>query len=238
MDQLNSFIETCQEASYCMLHPQEDSAGWFFWIIWIIFFALIVSGLVSSWQVRGNVLFALKNPTEYRGRMGREEFSNAFFGLQALRVCILIGMLLLIAIFGKSLTSVAILLAGFCLEAWVSVALYCVVVRRGHDFAFSGTESLLAYLSHIALLTTRYRNLASVKEQQDTWYVICNNKGNPYANCFGSAPEENNYLIPPEKDWNSENREFPNVWDEADWKSMNQQQRNPYKRTYWKREDR
>lgn len=238
MDKVNSFIETCQEASYCMLHPEQDGGvGWFFWIIWAVIFALFISGFMGSFQVRIHVWNALKNPTEYRGRIGREEFSHTFFGLQALRIGIIIGVIISVAILGKSWASVGIILAGCFLEMWFSVALYCVVVRRGHDFDFDGTESFLAYLSCWSRLTTRYRSLASAKEQQNTWYVICNNKGNPYANRFGSAPAENNYLIPPEKDWNSENREFPNVWDEADWKNMQQAQRNPYKRAYWKPED-
>lgn len=223
---MDSFIEICQEAAYCMRYPQQDSVGWFLWIAWGLILIFIIGGFVGSWQVRHHVLRALREPTEYRGRMGREEFLIVYFGLQTLRMCVLVGTGILAAVFGKTLTTVVICLVGLALLGWLTAALYSTIVKRGHDFAFDGNESLEAYICS-------WGRRAVFVDEKHTWSVLCNQKGNPYANRFGSAPQENNYLIPPEKDWNSENREFPNVWDEADWQSMNHPEPKKFKRSRW-----
>ncbi len=213
-----------------MRYPQEDSFGWFMWIVWGIIVLTVVGGLAGSFQIRRYVLSSLKSPTEYRGRMGRDEFLVTYWSLQIVRACVVVGVIIWVAFLGKQWASAWVLLGGLILLGWLTSALYCAIIRRGHDFNFKGLQSLRAYWASRFL-----RHLSS--DQHETWQVLCNQKGNAYANPFGSAPQENNYLIPPEKDWENENREFPNVWDEADWQSMQTTQRNTYKRTYWKPED-
>ncbi len=227
---MNKFIEICQEATHCMRYPQEDSFGWFMWIVWGIIVLTVVGCLAGSSQIRQHVLAALRHPTEYRGRMGRDEFLVVYFSLQVLRVCVAAGAIVLVAFLGKQWASAWVVLGGLVGLMWLTTALYCAIIRRGHDFNFTGPQSLRAYWGRHFL-----RRFSS--DEQGTWQVLCNQKGNPYANPFGSAPQENNYLIPPEKDWRSENREFPNVWDEADWKNMPRHALHQQKRTYWKREE-
>ena len=234
MDPMNKFVEICQEATQCMRYPQEAGAGWFLWIVWGIIIVTVAAGFVGSWQIRRYVWASLKDPTEYRGRVGRDEFLLVYFGLQTLRAMVVVGCVIGVAFLGKQPAGIVVILAGLVLLGWISAALYSAIVRRGHDFDFDGKESLGAYFWSRPLRRTLLRK----EGPGHTWHVMCNQKGNPYANRFGSAPEENNYLIPPEKDWQSTHREFPSVWDEADWKSMQRQpERKLLKRSHWKRDD-
>ncbi len=226
---MDKFVEICQEATYCMRTPQQDAAGWFLWLVWGLVIILLVAGLLASPQARALLVQAILSPTEYRGRMGREQFVSVYYVLHALRALVILSTLFAVALLGKTYYSVLALLVGLGMMFWFSLSLYCCIIRRGHDFSFKGTESMGAYFSHIF---HRYRS----SNATHTWQVLCTQKGSPYANVFGSAPQENNYLIPQEQNLAGTTNEFPSVWDEADWKSMHPTAAHTYQRTHWKPE--
>ena len=209
---MDKFIEICQDATYCMRTPQQDSAGWFLWLVWGGVVLLVLAGLIGSRRARVLLMQALFSPTEYRGRMGRESFLSVYYSLQALRAIVIISTILAVSFLGKTYGSLIALLLGGGLLMWFSVALYCSIIRRGHDFNLKGTESFLAYLSRLA------RGSRS-PDMIHTWRMLREQKGNPFANRYGSAPQENNYLIPPENTRDPYAAEFPPVWDETDWKN-------------------
>lgn len=210
---MDQFIEICKEATYCMRTPQQDAAGWFLWLVWGLIVALVIGGLLGNRQSRRTLILVLQSPTEYRGRIGRETFLTAYYSLQALRAITFLSTLLAVALFGKTYAGLLCLLAGMVLIGWFSCALYCCVIRRGHDLNLAGSESFWAYMGRL------FPRLACDTQVAHTWYILRTNKGNPFANRYGSAPEENNYLIPAEKEWDPHTPQFPSVWDEADWKN-------------------
>ena len=207
---MDKFIEICKETTYCMRYPQEDSFGWFLWAVWLGALLFIIVSLWHSKHMRHVLWDALKQPTEYRGRMGKEAFLSVYFGLQTLRVLVVVFTAFAVAILNNIHWMCVCVLAGGSLFFWMSITIYSCIVRRGHDFNFAGKESLMAYFSRL----NRF-----VRDPEDnTWQVICSQRGNPYANRYGSAPQENNYLIAPEDPFERRTA-FPSVWDEADWQN-------------------
>ena len=209
---MNKFVEICQETSYCMLHPQEDRTGWFVWLLWGLALCLVISGILGSRTTRHFLWGALRQPTEYRGRLGRDRFAIVYFALQFLRGLLLVCGILFVAIFGHTYWFLLVLVGIAIVLLWTSITIYSCVVRRGHDLGLPAKESLSAYFYHVFYLFNR-QNAA-----KHTWSVLLENKGNPYANQYGSSPEENNFLIPPERPHFSQNMDFPPIWDETDWK--------------------
>ncbi len=195
-----------------MRTPDQDSAGWFLWLVWGGVVLLVLAGFAGSRQARVLLLQALVAPTEYRGRMGRDSFLSVYYSLQALRAITTISTVLAVSFLGKTYGSIVVLLLGGCLLIWFSVTLYCCIIRRGHDFNLKGTESFWAYLGRLA------RGSRS-PDRIHTWRMLREQKGSPYANNYGSAPQENNYLIPPDNNWDSYEADFPPGWDETDWKN-------------------
>lgn len=210
---MDKFVEFCQQTSQCMQHPQQDSAGWFLWIVWVGGLLLVIAGFISSAQARQFLFNVLRNPTEYRGRMGREEFLFVYYPLQILRCTTILAIILATAILSHSRWVYFPLLLGIFLLCWASVALYCAIIRRGHDFGFTAKESIKAYMFSLPFLIFLNRRNDFAADQVHTWSTISNNKGSAFANIYGSAPAENNYLLA----GRMEETQFPSVWDQADW---------------------
>ena len=210
---MDKFVEFCQETSQCMQNPQQDSAGWLLWIIWIGGLLLVIGGFIGSVQARKFLLNVLRNPSEYRGRMGKEEFLLVYYPLQILRCTTILAIILTTAILSHSRWVYLPLVLGTCLLLWASVALYCAVIRRGHDFGFKAKESIKAYVFSAPFLIFLNRRNDFAADQLHTWSVLRSQKGSPFANLYGSAPAENNYLLA----GRMEETRFPSVWDEADW---------------------
>lgn len=197
---MNRFVEICQETTYCMRYPQQDSTGWFLWAVWGCITLLLLVSLLGSRTALWTLVTALKKPFQYNGRIGRDEFSTVYFSLQTLRCLVIISVVLLVAMYNHiHWVVIFILVPEMALLVWLSTTLYCNIIRRGHDFNFSGKESLLAYGLHF---------LHRFEEENHTWHIICNQKGNPYPNRFGVPPQENDYLIPPQ------DTQLLDVWEE------------------------
>lgn len=210
---MDKFVEFCQQTSQGMHNPQQDSVGWLLWAIWIGGILLVICGFISSAGARRALVSVLRNPTEYRGRMGKEEFLWVYYPLQILRCTTILAVILATAILSHSQWVYLPLFLGTVLFIWASVALYCIIIRRGHDFGFRSKESIKAYLLSTPFFVWLNRKYDAASEQTHTWSVLRGNKGSPFANMYGSAPAENNYLLA----GRLEKLQFPSVWDEADW---------------------
>ena len=212
---MDKFVEICQQTAQCMQNPQQDSAGWLLWIFWIAGLILVICGFASSIDARKAIFSLLRNPTEYRGRIGREEFLLVYYPLQILRCSTILAIILATAMLSHTRWVYVPLLLGTLLLLCTSVALYCAIIRRGHDFGFDFRESIKAYLAGAHFFRYLTRPFDRNGEKAYTWSILCNNKGSPLANLYGSAPAENNYLLA----GRLEEMKFPSVWDEADWKN-------------------
>ncbi|MBP5429864.1 MAG: DUF805 domain-containing protein [Elusimicrobiaceae bacterium] len=212
---MNKFVEICQQTTQCMQTPQQDSAGWLIWTIWILALVLVVCGFISSADARRAIFEVLRNPTEYRGRIGREEFLSVYYPLQVLRCSTVLAIILATAMLSHSRWVYVPLFLGGGLLLCASAALYCVIIRRGHDFGFGALESMQSYLLGAHLLKYLNKRFDLNGEKTHTWSILCSNKGSPFANLYGSAPAENNYLLSGRAD------EFqpPLIWDKMDWKN-------------------
>ena len=213
---MDKFVEVCQQTAQCMQSPQQDSAGWVIWAIWILALVLVGCGFASSSGARRAIFGLLRHPTEYRGRIGREEFLSVYYPLQILRCSTVLAIILATAMLSHSRWVSLPLVVGVMLLLGASVALYCAIIRHGHDFGFSAAESVQAYFFGAHLLRYLNKRLDLNGEKAHTWSILCNQKGSPFANLYGSAPAENNYLLSGRR----EEAQFPSIWDEMDWKNL------------------
>jgi len=213
---MDKFVEFCQQTTQCMQTPQQDSTGWLLWIIWIVGLLFVICGFVSSVDARKAIFSTLRNPTEYRGRIGREEFLLVYYPLQILRCSTILAIILATAMLSHSRWVYAPLILGTLLLLIASAALYCTIIKRGHDFGFHAKESIKAYIFSVPFFLFLNRRNDFAADQVHTWSVLRSQKGSPFANIYGSAPAENNYLLA----GRMEETKFPSVWDEADWKNL------------------
>lgn len=212
---MDKFVNLCQQTASCMQNPQQDSAGLILWITWIAGLLLAICGFISSSDARKAIFGLLRHPSEYRGRIGREEFLLIYYPLQILRCSTILTIILATAILGHSRWVYAPLLLGAILLLCASLALYCTIIRRGHDFGFCAAESIKAYIAGAHFFKYLNKPFDLNGEKAYTWSILCNNKGSPFANLYGSAPAENNYLLASRL----EETKFPSIWDKTDWKN-------------------